>query len=189
MKLVVGLGNPGKDYEKTRHNIGFMTIEELARELKVTNSKIKFNSVYGETSISGEKVLLIKPQTYMNNSGIAVRDFANFFKVPAEDIIVIYDDIDIDFAEIRIRKQGSSGSHNGMKSIIFQIQSDQFPRIRIGVGKKHENQDLANFVLSHFSRDEMEDIEIAVKKASEATLSIIRDGIDNAMNKHNVKKK
>lgn len=189
MKVIVGLGNPGKDYDKTRHNIGFMVIDELVDSLKVSGPKIKFKAVYGEANVDGEKILLVKPQTFMNNSGEAVRDILNFYKVKPEDLIIIYDDIDIDFSSVRIRKKGSAGSHNGMKSIIYHIETDDFPRIRIGVGKKHENQDLANFVLSRFSNEETEDINIAIKKAAEAVLSIVKDGVDNAMNKYNTKKK
>lgn len=189
MKVIVGLGNPGKDYQKTRHNVGFMVIDEIIKKLNLSTKKIKFNSVYTETIVNSEKVLLVKPQTFMNNSGVAVRDIINFFKVEPEDLIVIYDDIDIGFSDVRIRKKGSSGSHNGMKSIIYQIQSDDFPRIRIGVGKKHEEEDLANFVLTNFSKDEFEDIEIAIKYAAEGALSIVDKGIDFAMNNYNRKNK
>lgn len=189
MKIIVGLGNPGKNYQKTRHNIGFMVIDELLEKLDIKATKIKFNSVYGECIINSEKILLVKPQTFMNNSGTAVRDLINFFKVEPKDLIVIYDDIDIGFSDVRIRQKGSSGSHNGMKSIIHQIQSDQFPRIRIGVGKKHKEEDLANFVLTNFSKEESEDIEIAIKHAAEASLSIVEKGIDFAMNNYNRKKK
>lgn len=189
VKVIVGLGNPGKDYQKTRHNVGFMVIDEIIKKLNLSTKKIKFNSVYTETIINSEKVLLVKPQTFMNNSGVAVRDIINFFKVDPKDLIVIYDDIDIGFSDVRIRKKGSSGSHNGMKSIIYQIQSDDFPRIRIGVGKKHEEEDLANFVLTNFSKDEFKDIEIAIKYAAEGALSIVDKGIDFAMNNYNRKNK
>lgn len=189
MKVIIGLGNPGKDYKRTRHNVGFMTIEKLAKDLKIDVAKSKFNSVYGETNYKGEKILLMKPLTYMNSSGVAVRDLVNFFKVDPADIIVIYDDVDIDFGDIRVRKQGSAGSHNGMKSIIYQIQNDQFPRIRIGIGKKHEQQDLANFVLTNFSKEEMEIIEEATELAAEAALDFVENGIDHTMNNFNNRKK
>lgn len=187
MKAIIGLGNPGKDYQRTRHNVGFMTVDELGKLLSVQISKIKFKSLYGEVSYKGEKILLVKPQTYMNRSGEAVRELINFYKLDPQDIIVIYDDIDIPLGEIRVRMKGSSGSHNGMKSIIQQIQSDQFPRIRIGIGKKHAEQDLANFVLSAFSKDELIDIEIATKNAGEAALVYATEGIDKAMNTYNIK--
>lgn len=185
MKVIIGLGNPGKDYKKTRHNVGFMTIEKLAKELKIDVAKSKFNAVYGETNYKGEKVIIMKPMTYMNSSGVAVRDLVNFFKIDPEDIIVIYDDVDIEFGDIRVRKQGSAGSHNGMKSIIYQIRNDQFPRIRIGIGKKHEQQDLANFVLNNFSKEEMEVIENSTELAAEAALDFVENGIDHTMNNFN----
>ena len=159
MFIVVGLGNPGKDYDKTRHNVGFDVIDLLAERNNIKLNKIKYKSVYGEGNIGGEKVLLVKPQTYMNNSGITVRDIYNFYKLPIENIIVVVDDIDIDFSQVRIRKKGSAGSHNGLKSIIHQLQQEDFPRVKIGIGKKREGQDLANFVLSRFSKEERESIE------------------------------
>lgn len=188
MKVIAGLGNPGKDYQRTRHNVGFMVIDELVEKLKASPYKIKFQALIAEANIKGEKVLLVKPQTYMNNSGDSLREILNFYKIPPEDLIVIYDDIDIGFATLRIRKKGSAGSHNGMKSIIYQIQADTFPRVRIGVGKKHPNQDLANFVLSNFAKEEEEEISSAVGKASLAVISMVEDGVDQAMNKYNMKK-
>lgn len=188
MKLIVGLGNPGKKYEKTRHNVGFLVIDELAKRFNTKINKIKFKSVYGETNLFGEKIIFLKPSTYMNNSGEALREIRDFYKLDLEDIIVIYDDIDIDFAEIRVRKKGSSGSHNGMKSIIYHLQADSFPRIRIGIGKKaHPNQDLADFVLSTFGPDEIIDIEIAVKTAADAVEYMIKNGVDKTMNVYNGK--
>ncbi|NLD18100.1 MAG: aminoacyl-tRNA hydrolase [Tissierellia bacterium] len=189
MKAIIGLGNPGKDYQRTRHNVGFMAIDQLSNMLNITVNKIKFKSVFTDFNYKGEKILLVKPQTYMNRSGEAVRELMNFYKLEPEDIIVIYDDVDIQFGDVRIRMKGSGGSHNGMKSIISQIQSDQFPRIRIGVGQKHEAQDLANFVLSAFSKEEIEDIDIATKNAGEAALTFASQGIDVAMNKYNIRKK
>lgn len=185
MKIIVGLGNPGKDYQNTRHNIGFMVIDELFSRYKISSFKTKFSSVYSEININGEKVLLVKPTTYMNNSGIAVRDLLNFYKVIPEDLLVVYDDIDINFSDVRIRKKGSSGSHNGMKSIIYQIQSEDFPRIRIGVGKKHENEDLAKFVLSNFSKEEMNDIKESITIAADSVESFLKKGIDYTMNNFN----
>lgn len=189
MKAIIGLGNPGKDYQRTRHNVGFMTIDQIANLLNIEINKIKFKSVYKDFNYKGEKLIIVKPQTYMNKSGEAVRELMNFYKLEPEDIIVIYDDVDIQFGDVRIRMKGSGGSHNGMKSIISQIQSDQFPRIRIGVGQKHEAQDLANFVLSAFSKEEIEDIEIATKTAGEAALTYASQGIDFAMNRYNIRKK
>lgn len=189
MKAIIGLGNPGKDYQRTRHNVGFMSVDKIAKDLNIELNKIKFKSVYADTNYKGEKVLLVKPQTFMNRSGEAVRELVNFYKLDPKDIIVIYDDVDIEFGEIRVRMKGSSGGHNGMKSIISQINSEDFSRIRIGVGTKHEAQNLANFVLSAFSKEELEDIEIATKNAGEAALTFVSQGIDKAMNSYNVRKK
>lgn len=187
MFVVVGLGNPGKEYAGTRHNVGFDAIDLLAERNNIKINKIKFKSVYGEGTIGNEKVLLVKPQTYMNNSGITVRDIYNFYKVPPENIIVIVDDIDIPFASVRIKRKGSAGSHNGLKSIIYLLQRDDFPRVKIGIGKKHENQDLANFVLSRFSKEERTAIEESILTGAESVEAIIKYGIEEAMNEFNTK--
>lgn len=187
MFVVIGLGNPGKDYTNTRHNVGFDTLDKLSKRNNIVLNKIKFKAVYGEGKIGDEKVLLVKPQTYMNNSGISVREITQFYKVPIQNVIVIVDDIDIDFAAIRIKSKGSAGSHNGLKSIIYHIQNDEFPRVKIGIGKKYENQDLADFVLSRFSKDERIDIETSILTAAEAVENIICEGIDSSMNKYNIK--
>lgn len=185
MYYIVGLGNPGLQYENTRHNVGFMTIDYLANKYDIDVRKSKFKSLYGQGEISGHKVMLIKPQTYMNNSGEAVREIRNFYKFDIDKLIVIYDDIDIDFGTIRIRKKGSAGSHNGMKSIIYQIQDDQFPRIKVSIGKKPEKWDLANFVLSGFSKEEAEILEDEIRIAAEGVEIILKDDVDKAMNKCN----
>lgn len=187
MFIVVGLGNPGKDYTNTRHNIGFDTIDLLANRNNININKIKFKSVYGEGKIGEEKILLVKPQTYMNNSGIALREIVSYYKIPIENVIVIVDDIDIDFSQVRIRKKGSAGSHNGLKSIIYHLQSEDFPRIKIGIGKKREGQDLANFVLSKFSKEERTIIEESILTGAESVETIIKFGIDTAMNEFNKK--
>lgn len=185
--VVVGLGNPGRNYDGTRHNVGFDAIDLLAHRNNISIKKIKFKSVYGEGNIGNEKVLLVKPQTYMNNSGITVKDIYNYYKVPIENIIVIVDDIDIDFASVRVKRKGSAGTHNGLKSIIYLLEDDNFPRVKIGIGKKPENQDLADFVLSRFSKDEREIIEETLNTAAESVEAIIKEGIDNAMNKFNTR--
>lgn len=185
MYFIVGLGNPGLQYENTRHNAGFKTIDYLANKYDIDVRKSKFKSIYGQGVISGQKVMLVKPQTYMNNSGEAIRELKNFYKFDIEKLIVIYDDIDIDFGTIRIRKKGSAGSHNGMKSIIYQIQDDKFPRIKISVGKKPEYMNLANFVLSGFSKNEVGIIEDEIRLASDAVEIILASDIDKAMNKYN----
>lgn len=185
MYFIVGLGNPGLQYENTRHNVGFMTIDYLANKYDIDVRKLKFKSLYGQGEISGHKVLLIKPQTYMNNSGEAIRELRNFYKFDIDKLIVIYDDIDIDFGTIRIRKKGSAGSHNGMKSIIYQIQDDQFPRIKISIGQKPERWDLANFVLSGFSKEEVGVLEDEIRLAAEGIELILKEDIDKAMNRCN----
>lgn len=189
MYVVIGLGNPGKDYTNTRHNVGFDTIDILAKRNKIEMNKIKFKAVYGEGRIGNEKTLLVKPQTYMNNSGVCLREIIQFYKIPLENIIVIVDDIDIDFAAIRVKQRGSAGSHNGLKSIIYHLQDDNFPRIKIGIGKKHPNQDLADFVLSRFSKEDRQDIEEMLIVAAEAVENIVCHDINYAMNKFNIKTK
>lgn len=186
MYLIVGLGNPGKEYDNTRHNIGFSVIEKLAERNNIKLNKMKFNAVYGDGLIDGEKVILAKPQTYMNNSGVAVQEIKNFYKIDEDKIIVIVDDIDIDFAAIRIKQKGSAGSHNGLKSIIKHLSTPNFPRVKLGVGKKkHPNQDLADFVLSKFDKDEQPYIDETVENSSKAIEEIVSNGILDAMNKYN----
>ena len=185
MYCIVGLGNPGLKYENTRHNAGFLTIDYLANKFGIDVKKSKFKSLYGQGVISGQKVMLVKPQTYMNNSGEAVREIKNFYKFDIDKLIVIYDDIDIEFGTIRIRKKGSAGTHNGMKSIIYQIQDDKFPRIKIAVGKKPEYMDLANFVLSGFTEKEAEVIREEIKLAADSIETMIECSIDMSMNKFN----
>jgi PTH1 family peptidyl-tRNA hydrolase len=188
MYLVVGLGNPGKQYEMTRHNIGFHTIDYIADQNKVKINKLKYKALYGETTIGGEKVYLVKPQTFMNLSGDSVIEFANFYKIPAENIIVINDDISLDTGRIRVRAKGSAGGHNGLKSIIYQLKSDNFPRVKMGVGApKHEDYDLADYVLGRFTKDEIPVMEDAIIKASKAVEEIIKNGAQSAMNKCNMK--
>ena len=186
MYLVVGLGNPGTQYEMTRHNIGYQTIDYIADKLNVKVKKLKYKALYGECEIAGEKVYLIKPQTYMNLSGDSVVEFSRFFKVPVENIIVISDDISLDTGRIRVRPKGSAGGHNGLKSIIYQLNSDEFPRVKMGVGApKHEDYDLADFVLGRFTKDEIPVMEEAIIKASKAVNEIIKNGAQSAMNKYN----
>jgi len=187
--LVVGLGNPGNQYKNTRHNVGFLTVDILAEKLNISVKKLKFKSLYGETILNTEKLILIKPQTFMNNSGESVREWVNFYKVPPENLIVIQDDIDIPFATLRLRQKGSAGTHNGMKSIIYQIQQDNFPRVKIGVGQKKGPMDLADFVLSGFAKEEQKSIEEVILLAADAVLDIVKNGIEHAMNQYNVRKK
>ena len=182
MYLIVGLGNPGKEYSGTRHNVGFDAIDFLAYKNDVKLNKLKFNAVYGEYNINGEKVLLFKPVTYMNLSGNAVIEAVRFYKIPIENIIVIYDDIDISLGSLRIRPHGSSGTHNGMKSIIYQLQSDKFKRIRIGIGKsQNPNLSLADYVLQKFDNEERTLVNESIQNAGLAAEDIIRAGLNHAM--------
>ncbi|MDU5372371.1 aminoacyl-tRNA hydrolase [Anaerococcus vaginalis] len=188
MYYIVGLGNPGIQYENTRHNAGFITIDYLARKYSIDVRKIKFKSLIGQGVISGHKVMLVKPQTYMNNSGEAIREIYKYFDFDHDKLIVIYDDIDIDFGSIRIRKKGSAGTHNGMKSIIYNLEFDDFPRIKVAVGKKPSYMDLANFVLSGFSKQEVKIIEEEVKLTSDAIEMILEEGIEKTMSMFNSKR-
>lgn len=187
MKIVVGLGNPGKEYENTKHNVGFLTIDILAEKLNVKVNKIKFKALIGETRIANEKVILVKPQTYMNLSGQTVSEIANFYKIDAQDLIVIYDDIDIPIGTLRIRKNGSAGTHNGMRSIIGEYANDNFPRIRIGIGGERKG-DLANYVISGFKKDDIKTVENTIENAAEAVVCIIEHDISTAMQNYNTKK-
>ncbi len=188
MKIIVGLGNPGKKYENTRHNMGFLTVDLLAERHSINVNKIKFKALVGEGQISGHKVLLVKPQTYMNLSGQSVREVMAYYKVDMEDLLVIYDDLDTAVGSIRVRKKGSAGSHNGMKSVIYDLQDDSFPRIRIGIGKAGK-QDWKDFVTGGIKKDEKALIEEAVTHAAEAVECILSENIDLAMNRYNQKKK
>ena len=185
MYIVVGLGNPGDKYKNTRHNIGFITVDYFADKHSIKLNKVKHKAIWGDGFIGGEKVILAKPQTYMNLSGESVQELMSFYKVEASKLIVIYDDIDLPVGKVRIRPSGSSGTHNGMKSIIYLINTQEFPRIRIGIDKQPEYMDLGDYVLGGFSKDDVPQMEEAVKKASQAIEEIIKSGINTAMNKYN----
>lgn len=188
MYLVAGLGNPGNEYRMTRHNIGFETIDYIAGQNGVKINKLKFKGVFGELNYKGEKIILLKPQTYMNLSGDSIIEFANFYKIPAENIIIISDDTSLERGRIRLRQRGGAGGHNGLKSVIFQLKTENFPRIKIGIGSAaNENMELTDFVLGRFTKDEIPVLESAILKASNAVFDIITNGIDYAMNKHNSK--
>ncbi|MBP2025961.1 aminoacyl-tRNA hydrolase [Peptoniphilus stercorisuis] len=188
MYIIAGLGNPGSKYENTRHNMGFLAIDNLAKRLNINVNRIKFKGLVGEGRIGNEKIVLLKPQTYMNNSGESIREILSFYKETPENLIVFVDDIDIGFANLRIKKGGSAGTHNGLKSIIHLIQSDEFPRIKIGVGKQYEGQDLADFVLSGFSKSDGAEIEKTIDLAVDAAVEIVENNVESAMNKYNRKK-
>ena len=184
--LIVGLGNPGKNYEFTRHNAGFLTLDHIASELDTEINNLKNNALVADVVINNHRCLLVKPQTFMNNSGTAVRDIAKFYKIPPEKIIVIFDDISLPCGKLRIRRKGTDGGHNGIKRIIYHLNSDQFPRIKIGVGAKpNPEYDLADWVLSKFGKDDTEQLKAAITKATEVLPFILDGEIDKAMNKAN----
>lgn len=185
--IIAGLGNPGKQFENTRHNVGFEVIDDLSRRHGINVAKIKFKGLCGEGNIEGKRVLLLKPQTYMNLSGESIREALSWFKVPVGNLIVIFDDIDLPAGKIRVRSSGSAGTHNGMKSVIYQLQDDNFPRIKIGIGSNPEHMDLADYVLGKFSPHEREIIDKSVLMASEAVQCILKYGINDTMNKFNRK--
>jgi len=188
MIIIVGLGNPGKQYGGTRHNIGFDVIDILAKEHDIPINKVKHKAHIGEGFINGIKVLLVKPQTFMNLSGQSVVDVLRFYHLTADDIIVVYDDTALPVGGLRIRKQGSAGGHNGIKDIIFRLETDVFTRVRIGVGEKPAGWDLAKYVLSRFNgKKEIDDIIKGVDNAAEAVAHILINGIEAAMNKYNQK--
>ena len=184
--LVVGLGNPGKQYEKTRHNCGFRSIDVLADMLGCKIDKGKFQGLYGQTVFNGKKLFLLKPQTYMNLSGKSVLQLSAYFSIPPQRIIVIFDDISLPPGRLRIRADGSAGGHNGIKSIIQELGSQEFPRIKVGVGAKaHAEQDLADWVLSSFSASEEKLLAFSMKNAAEAALHIMEHGVPDAANRYN----
>ena len=184
--LIVGLGNPGKEYARTRHNCGFMAIDIIAEELNCKIDKAKFQGLYGQTSYNGLKLILLKPQTFMNLSGRSVLQLSAYFQIPPEKIIVLFDDISLPPGRLRIRSEGSAGGHNGIKSIIAELGSQDFPRIKIGVGAKpHPDGDLADWVLSGFSSAEEKALSFALKNSAEAALCIIEKGIYEAANRYN----
>ena len=186
MYIIAGLGNPGRQYDMTRHNIGFEVIDFMASQYNIKVNKLKFKSLYGEAKIGDERVFLVKPQTFMNLSGEAVREFSAFYKIEPEHIIIINDDISLPAGKIRIRRKGSDGGHNGLKSIIFQLNTDEFVRIKMGVGAPaNKDYDLAGYVLGRFSKDEIPVLEDAIIRAKKAAEEIIERGVDSAMNKYN----
>lgn len=189
MKLVVGLGNPGKEYTLTKHNVGFLVIDELGKRAEIDIQKSKFQSLCGDGYLEGNKILLLKPQTYMNRSGGAVFSASGFYKIPSENIIVVHDEMDISLGRIMIKPGGGSAGNNGIKSIISSLGSKDFIRVRIGIGKPNAKTDGANHVLSNFSKSESTMVEESIQTAADAVLEIINSGLEKAMNKYNVKSK
>lgn len=186
MKLIIGLGNPGRQYEKTKHNIGFLTLDALASHLGLSFNKTKFNAIYTEGNIGTEKIVLIKPQTYMNLSGESVRPWVDFYNVDLKDIVVIYDDMDLPVGKVRLRLQGGHGGHNGVKSLIQHLGTKHFNRIRVGIGRPFPKQDVVSHVLSQFPKESIADMEIAIKDSIEAIKYWINDHtFEETMNEFN----
>ena len=184
--LLVGLGNPGTQYENTRHNVGFLVADELAERQNAPIQRLKFKALTNLLTISGEKVLVMKPVTYMNLSGEAVRQAADFYKVPPDHVLVVLDDTALAVGKLRVRRGGSAGGHNGLKSIIQHLGTDQFPRLRVGVGEKpHPDYDLADWVLGRFTGEDKKAIDAAVKRAADWVECILKDGLEQGMNRFN----
>ena len=188
MKIIAGLGNPGSEYAKTRHNVGFMFVDALAGKLGVTEWKDKFEAKIGETRIGSEKVLLVKPQTYMNESGRSLGPLMSFYKLEPEDLIVVHDDMDIPAGTIRIRKKGSAGGHNGIKSILAHIGDEHFSRVRIGIGRPLPGWTVVNHVLAPFPEEDAKQVAEAIEYLIPAVECIVKEDIDKAMNQYNPKK-
>lgn len=190
MYIIVGLGNPGKDYAGTRHNIGFDVIETLAQRANISVIEKKHKAMIGKGYIEGQKVVLVKPQTFMNLSGESVREVVDYYKIDeTEELIVISDDISLEPGQLRIRKKGSAGGHNGLKNIIAHLGHDEFQRVKMGVGEKPKGYDLADYVLGHFTGDEKKVMEKAAAEAADAIVMMMMEGVEPAMNKYNKKNK
>lgn len=185
MYLIVGLGNPGKEYEYTKHNAGFLVIDNIANKLNVSINKSKFKGLLCQTKINDEKVILLKPQTYMNLSGESIIEVVNYFNIPKQNVIVIYDDLDIQMGKLRIREKGSAGTHNGMKSIVNHLGTNNFPRIRIGIEKEDNNIQTIDYVLSNFTKKQIEDINKISDNVYDILCYMVKNNIQAAMNKYN----
>ncbi len=188
MFVILGIGNPGKKYDGTRHNIGFIAMDYMSAYYGIKINKIKHKALIGEGTIGGEKVILVKPQTYVNLSGESLREILAYYKIPVENVIVIHDDVSLDCGKLRIRKKGSDGGHNGLKSIIYQLKSDEFARIKIGVGAPPAGYDMADWVLGHFSKEETSHLSKLVDCVVEEVVpKIMQNGAESAMNQFNGK--
>ncbi|QGG48704.1 aminoacyl-tRNA hydrolase [Heliorestis convoluta] len=187
MKAIIGLGNPGREYERTRHNVGFMVLDRLAQNWEINNYSSKFQGAFAEKFVGTEKVILLKPQTYMNLSGQAVASLASFYKLEPQDLLVVYDDLDLAVGRIRIRARGSSGGHNGIKSIIGHLGSEFFPRLKMGIGRPPVGRSAASYVLEPFAKDEEEGLDAMTEQACEAIELWLLKGTTEAMNRFNAK--
>ena len=185
MYLIVGLGNPEPEYSKTRHNMGFDVINKIAKKYEIDITRNKFNGEYGSGIIENQKVILLKPQTFMNLSGQCIKPFADFYKIPVENILVIYDDMDVEVGTIKIRKKGGPGTHNGAKSVVHELVNEDFPRIRVGIGKPVDEYDAIDYVIGPLDEETYKNLEVGIERAAEATDEFLKNGIDSAMNKYN----
>ena len=190
MHIIIGLGNPGKEYHRTRHNVGFDVIDVLSEKLGIALTKIDMHGLIGEGFVGGEKVILVKPQTYMNLSGQCVTELISWYKAPMENVMVIYDDIDLPLGKLRLRASGSAGTHNGMRSVIGLLGRQDFPRLRVGVGKKPEGWELADWVLSHYQTEEDRKTQFdAFLLAADTVIDWVKNGLESAMRTANAPKK
>ena len=187
MYIIVGLGNPEPDYSKTRHNMGFDVINKLAEKNDIALNKEKFNAIYGIGNINNEKVILIKPQTFMNLSGDSIIEFVNFYKIPLKNLIVIYDDMDTEKSKIRVTTKGGAGSHNGMKSVVSRLNTEDFARIRVGIGTPVDEYEKINYVIGRIPEEEYKELQKGEDLAVKAVEDWVIKGIDNTMNKYNIK--
>lgn len=185
MYLIVGLGNPGKQFENTRHNVGYLVITDLAEEYNCDRTRQQHQGLTATFNLDGKKIMLCEPLTYMNLSGDCVASLARYYKIPDDKIIIIYDDVDLPLGEVRVRRRGGPGTHNGMKSVVYSLDSTDFPRIRVGTGPCPEHMDLIDFVLGHFTPEEEKIIQKAAKLAARAAILIVTEGVDAAMNEIN----
>lgn len=187
MKVMIGLGNPGKKYEKTRHNIGFMAIDRLADKLMIPLNETKFKSIYGSGIVNGEKVFLMQPQTFMNLSGESVRAFLDFYKLTTDDMLVLYDDLDLPVGQIRLREKGGHGGHNGIRSLIQHLGTKEFKKIRLGIGRPTTSISIVDYVLQDFAKQEMQQIEDVIDRATDACEAWIQKPFLDVMNIYNQK--
>ncbi|MEC2076596.1 aminoacyl-tRNA hydrolase [Metabacillus fastidiosus] len=185
MKLIIGLGNPGKQYESTRHNVGFMAVDQLSDRLNIPLDRTKFNGLYGIGHISGEKVILLKPLTYMNLSGECIHPLMEYYEVDDDEIVVIYDDLDIPTGKIRLRTKGSAGGHNGIKSMIHHLGTQQFNRVRVGIDRPSNGMTITDYVLGRFTEEEQADIQSAIKQSAEACEKWLTTDFNQVMNEFN----
>ena len=177
IKLVVGLGNPGKEYEKTRHNVGWWVLDELAQRLGFSFDREKFKGAYGEARVNGQKVLFLKPLTYMNRSGESVSQFVRFFKLKPSEVLLIYDDLDLPVGKVRVRAKGSSGGHRGVQSVIDSLGTDEIPRVKVGIGRPATKEEVVDYVLSPFGEGELPTVEEAVKRAADCVETLLKEGV------------